>query len=323
MEGLPTYKITIDEEYNDGTEPLGIDMIAFTSNPAVLVKGVAFTSQKKASFSDDLKYRITAPAMIPMEIYRRDEDMGEYYVQFTEEEIDTIHKEFMSDLKNRDIFNLEHNAEQKVPAYLLEAWIVDNPKEDKSYSTFGIDVPKGTLMVTAQITDQEYYKSLVKDGRVGFSIEGFLGLKLSNQIKSNMQLPDGEHLIEGKIYVVKDGEIVEVKEQEVEMAAEEPTTEETEVVEEEMSNEVEMEEVAMAEETVSTELAVDPAADSDAILAIVAPLIEEKIAEVLQVIADLKNEMSDSAEEGAPVEDVEMKMSRTEMFSHVTKFLSK
>jgi len=66
MEELPTYKITIDEQYNDGSEPLGIDMIAFTSNPAVLVKGVAFKSQNKLSFSDNLKYRITAPAMIPL-----------------------------------------------------------------------------------------------------------------------------------------------------------------------------------------------------------------------------------------------------------------
>lgn len=319
MEELPTYKITIDEQYNDGSEPLGIDMIAFTSNPAVLVKGVAFKSQNKLSFSDNLKYRITAPAMIPMEIYRRDEEMGEYYVQFTEEEIDTIHKEFMSDLKNRDIFNLEHNAEQKVPAYLLEAWIVDNPKEDKSYSTFGIDVPKGTLMVTAQITDEGYYQELVKEGRVGFSIEGFLGLKLSNQKQTYMQLPDGEHLIEGKIYVVKDGEVVEVKEQEVEMAEE--TAEvalESEVKEEEMSTE----EVALAEEAVEVEAAVDPATDAEAILAVVAPLIEERIAEVLQVIADLKNELTES-EEDSPEEEVEMKLSANQKFSNIVNFLKK
>ena len=317
MEELPTYKITIDEQYNDGSEPLGIDMIAFTSNPAVLVKGVAFKSQNKLSFSDNLKYRITAPAMIPMEIYRRDEEMGEYYVQFTEEEIDTIHKEFMSDLKNRDIFNLEHNAEQKVPAYLLEAWIVDNPKEDKSYSTFGIDVPKGTLMVTAQITDEGYYQELVKEGRVGFSIEGFLGLKLSNQKQTYMQLPDGEHLIEGKIYVVKDGEIVEVKEQEVEMAEE---VVEVEAAKE--TEEVKEEEVAMAEETPVTEMAVDPAADAEAILAVVTPLIEEKIAEVLQVIADLKNELTDS-EEDSPEEEVEMKLSANQKFSNIVNFLKK
>lgn len=318
MEELPTYKITIDEQYNDGQEPLGIDMIAFTSNPAVLVKGVAFKSQNKLSFSDNLKYRITAPAMIPMEIYRRDEEMGEYYVQFTEEEIDTIHKEFMSDLKNRDIFNLEHNAEQKVPAYLLEAWIVDNPKEDKSYSTFGIDVPKGTLMVTAQITDEGYYQELVKEGRVGFSIEGFLGLKLSNQNHKYMQLPDGEHLIEGKIYVVKNGEVVEVKEQEVELTEEVVEVEAAKETEEEVKEE----EVAMAEETPVTEMAVDPAADAEAILAVVTPLIEEKIAEVLQVIADLKNEMTES-EEDSPEEEVEMKLSANQKFSNIVNFLKK
>jgi hypothetical protein len=315
MEGLPTYKITIDEEYNDGSEPLGIDQIAFTANPAVMVKGVAFKSEVKMHFADEKKYRITAPAMIPMEIYRRDDEMGEYYVEFTEQEIDTIFKEFMLNLNNKDLFNLEHDGNVTVPAYILEAWIVDSPEADKSKSTFGINVPKGTLMVTAQITDKEYYTKLVESGQVGFSIEGFLGLKLSNQI-NKYSMPELE---EGKVYTVKDGELIEVTE---EVALAEEPTEETEVVEEEMAEETKTEEVAMAEEAVEVEAAVDPAADAEAILAIVAPMIEEKIAEVLQVIADLKNEMADAEEESAPVE-AEMKMSRTEMFSQVTKFLSK
>jgi len=315
MEELPTYKITIDEDYNDGTEPLGIDAIAFTANPAVMVKGVAFSSQKKLAFADDKKYRITAPAMIPMEIYRRDDEMGEYYVEFTEQEIDTIFKDFMQDLNNRDLFNLEHEGEKIVPAYLLEAWLVDNPNTDKAKTTFGIDVPKGTLMVTAQVTDTDYYNSLVENNAVGFSIEGFLGLKLSNHKYKYMQLPDGEHLIEGKIYVVKDGEVIEVKEaEEVAMAEETPV--ETEVVEEVVVEE----EVAMAEETPATEMAVDPAADAEAIMAIVTPMIDEKIAEVLQVIADLKNELAETAEV-EPAEEVEMKMSSQQKFNNVINFL--
>ena len=315
MEELPTYKITIDEDYNDGTEPLGIDAIAFTANPAVLVKGVAFSSQKKLAFADDKKYRITAPAMIPMEIYRRDDEMGEYYVEFTEQEIDTIFKDFMQDLNNRDLFNLEHEGEKIVPAYLLEAWLVDNPNTDKAKTTFGIDVPKGTLMVTAQVTDTEYYNSLVENNAIGFSIEGFLGLKLSNHKHKYMQLPDGEHLIEGKIYVVKGGEVIEVKEaEEVAMAEETPV--EAGVVEEEIVEE----EVAMAEETPATEMAVDPAADAEAIMAIVTPMIDEKIAEVLQVIADLKNELAETAEV-EPAEEVEMKMSSQQKFNNVINFL--
>lgn len=311
MEDLPTYKITIDEEYNDGEQPLGVDAIAFTSNPAVLVKGVAFKSHAKSHFADEKKYRITAPAMIPMDIYRNDDDMGEYYVQFSELEIDTIFKEFMLNLNNRNLFNLEHEGDKIVPAYILEAWLVDNPEADKAKSTFGISVPKGTLMMTAQITDTDYYNKLVEAGQVGFSIEGFLGLKLSNQ-KQTYMLPDGKHTLEdGTVIVVKDGVVVEVQEPQAEEVA----------MEVEASTEVEMAtETETPEEVVEVEAAIDPAADAEAILAIVTPVLEQRISEILQVIADLKNELTDT-EEVAPVEEI--KMSATQKFNKVIDFLKK
>ena len=285
---LPIYKITIDPEYSDG-EDLGIEQIAFTSNPAIKVKGMAFNQEVKLLFADDLKYRVTAPAMIPMEIYRRDDETGEYYVQFTAETIEQIHSKFMQDLKNRDIFNLEHDQSQQVPAYILESWIVDNPKEDKAFSTFGIEVPKGTLMLTAQITNQEYYNELVKNEQIGFSIEGFLGLKLSNQInKYNMnKLPDGEHLIEGKIYVVKGGEIIEIKDAPQEEVSMEAET----VVEEEVTTETEP--IDEQPEPEEVEMAVDVATDAEAVLAIVTPVIEEQVNNLLKIIADLKSQMED------------------------------
>ena len=317
MDGLPTYKITIDEAYNDGNEPLGVDAIAFTANPAVLVKGVAFKSQERSHFADEKKYRITAPAMIPMDIYRRDDDMGEYYVQFSKDEIDTIFKDFMLNLNNRNLFNLEHEGDKIVPAYILEAWLVDNPEADKAKSTFGISVPEGTLMVTAQITDTDYYNKLVEAGQVGFSIEGFLGLKLSNQIKTNNMLPDGEHTLEdGTLIIVKDGQVVDVQI---------PTTEE-QVMEVEASTEVELAdttevtEETVKEEVVEVEAAIDPAADTDAILAIVSPYIEQRISELLQVIADLKNELTET-EEVAPVEEI--KMTAAQKFNQVIDFLKK
>ena len=167
---IPIYKITIDPEYSDGEE-LGIEQIAFTSTPAIITKGLAFDEHKKLFFSDDLKYRVVAPAMIPMEIYRNDENDDEYYVQFTAETIEQIHSKFMQDLSNRNVFNLEHDTDKTVPAYVLEAWIVEDPKKDKAYSSYGIEVPKGTLMVTAQVTDKEYYNELVKNEQIGFSIE--------------------------------------------------------------------------------------------------------------------------------------------------------
>lgn len=186
---LPIYKITIDEEYSEGNA-LGIEQVAFTAKPAIMVKGMAFSSTQAFEFKDEPKMRIVAPAMIPMDIYRND-DGEEYYVQFTEAEIENIFSDFMQNLNNKDLFNLEHDAGETVPAYILEAWLVENPKVDKAFTSYGIEVPKGTLMLTAQVTDSKYYETLVKKGQVGFSIEGFLGLKLSElKTKYSMKLPD-------------------------------------------------------------------------------------------------------------------------------------
>jgi len=319
---LPIYKITIDDEYSDG-ENLGIEMIAFTNLPAIKVKGMAFGSEKRLMFADDVKYRITAPAMIPMDIYRKSDGDGEYYVQFTEEVIEQIHTKFMADLRNRDIFNLEHDTEKKVPAYILETWIVDNPKQDKAYSTFGIEVPKGTLMVTAQVTDADYFAELVANDQVGFSIEGFLGLKLSEQIKlNNMKLPDGEHTIEDKIYVVKDGEVVEIKE------VEKTPTEE--VVEEEMATEeVAMEETTVEETTEESttteeEMAIDPATDAEAIAAIVLPMLEEREKALIAMIADLRNQIEEmyAEKEEEVVETQATQLSMSEKFAKFKQFVN-
>jgi len=311
-DNLPVYKITIDPEYSENGEDLGIEQIAFTSTPAIKVMGMAFNSQVKPMiFTDDLKYRIVAPALIPMEIYRKDDEDGkEYYVKFTIEEIEKIHAKFMRDMSNKDLFNLEHDTDKTVPAYVLEAWIVDTPKEDKAYSSFGIEVPEGTLMVTAQVTDKEYYAQLVADGQVGFSIEGYLGMKLKEQQQlklNNMnKLPDGEHLIDGKIYVVVDGEITEIRDEEV-------------VVEEEaMSDTVVEEEEVVEEET----MAVDPALDAEAILEIVRPLITEQVDALVAMIADLKNQFEESLVTETEEETMEeaVKMSVQQKLSKFNKF---
>ena len=307
---IPTYQITIDPAYAENGEDLGIEQIAFTATPAIKVKGMAFSSQAKPLFfSDELKYRITAPALIPMEIYRFDEDSKEEYnVKFTKEEIELIHGKFMKQMVNRDLFNLEHDQSMTVPAYVLEAWIVDNPKEDKAYSSFGIEVPQGTLMVTAQVTDKEYYAELVAQEQIGFSIEGYLGMKLKEQPnKINMnKLPDGEHTIMDKIYVVVDGEITEIRDVEME----------------ETSEEVVLEETVIEEDTVEETMAVDPVVDAEAIIAIVRPLLDEHMNAVASMIADMRNQLdeilSTEVEDEEIVEDVAL--SAHQRLSNFVKF---
>ena len=313
-DNLPIYKITIDPEYSENGEDLGIEQIAFTSTPAIKVMGMAFNSQvKQMIFKDNVKYRIVAPALIPMEIYRKDDEDGkEYYVSFSKEEIEKIHSKFMKDMSNKDLFNLEHDTTETVPAYVLEAWIVDNPTKDKAYSSFGIEVPTGTLMVTAQVTDVEYYNHLVDNDQVGFSIEGYLGMKLKEvtQLKTDInmnKLPDGEHTIEGKIYVVTDGEITEIRDVELVEASEEVALEDT-VVEE--------------EEVVEETMAVDPVLDAEAILAIVKPALDAEVNNLVAMIADLKAQLEDALSVDSEEEVVEevVALSAQQKLSNFIKF---
>ena len=326
---LPKYKITIDEAYGDG-EDLGISQIAFTATPAIKVKGMAFSSNEKRYFTDDVKMRSAAPALIPMEIYRCDED-GEYFAEFTVEEIERLTSKFMANLTNSGKFNLEHKEGDVAPAYILEAWIVNDPTADKAKSTFNIDVPKGTLMIVSQVTDLDYYNQLVANGQVGFSIEGFLGLKLSEQIEKHKNkftmenkpttLPEGTKFeVDGIKYIVKDGKVMtealeeavvaDTTEAQMALPLDEIPAEEMPI--EEMAVEPVVEPVAVVEPVVAAPAAMPTEAE---ILAIIQP----KLDEIYKMIADLKAEHAGMMMPEVEVELTKTKMSIHDRFSQVMK----
>src|SRR5690554_3759694 len=107
---LKTYKPSIDPELAEDGITLGINLISNVVSPAVKIRGVAFSSNdvKDFKFRDDVKMRIAAPVLVTSHIYRNDED-EEYYMKFTEEDIEIIAKDFMSRLtsKGEGVFNLE------------------------------------------------------------------------------------------------------------------------------------------------------------------------------------------------------------------------
>jgi hypothetical protein len=328
IDGLPVYKITIDKEYSENGEDLGVDMIAFTSNPAIQVKGMAFESHepKKLFFKDEVKMRIAAPSMIPMDIYRKDED-EEYYVEFTAEVIEEIHAKMMANLKTKDLFNLEHEAEKKVPAYVHEILLVDSEAKQKYIKDeYDIDTKLGSQFVVSQITDKDYYNSLVENEQFAYSIEGFLGLKLNKQ--NRMDNPKFE--LDGKFYELVDGVPVEVKASE-EVVAEEEVAPVAEVAEEvaleddkEKEEETAMEdskeeeeEMKEHEEEEKEKMAVDPEADAEAIMAIVAPALDALRAEILEALAEKQVEEEEVVEEEVEMEATQLSI--TERFGAIAR----
>lgn len=184
---IPRYQISVNPEDGDGEE-LGITQVAYTSTPAIITKGLAFNLNKTLVFADELKYRLAAPAMIPdMPIYREDPEMGSYEVVFSKEVIEKLRADFMA--KKAPVqFNVEHNTEFSAPSYILDSWITGDPETDPSFTKYGIKVPEGSWFIVSQFTDKEFFKNeIIAKDRVGYSIEGFLGLSLSKFAKQEFE----------------------------------------------------------------------------------------------------------------------------------------
>ena len=349
MSKLPRYNISIDPELSQDGEKLGMTQIAYTATPAILTRGIAFNSnlKKEMYFTDSLKYRLAAPILIPdLPIYRQDDEMGEYEVVFTKEVIEMLYQDFMLN-KGKAAFNLDHKSDLEAPSFILESWITGPSESDPSFTKYGIEVPEGSVFVVSQFTDKDYFKKeIIEKDRLGYSIEGFLGLtldKITNKIKQNKmtkqkfemaKLEDGTPVwisaleVGGDVFVIDenmekapifDGEhiladgstvvTVDGKITEIKPKQEEAPAEVAaeEVVTEELAEPAEAPSEPAPAETPVAETAIDEAA----VMAIVQP----KLDELYKVIAEIKtlieaDSVEDSTEDAV---DTEMKDTKAQV----------
>ena len=296
--------------------------MAYVNTPAIITKGV-YLNDIKHTFKDELKGIVAAPALIPnLPIYRRDEELGEYEVVFTEETILKLREDFMLN-KEKVAFNLEHDDNLEAPSFILDSWITGDPKTDPSFTKYGIELPEGSWFIVSKFTDMKYFNDIiVREERFAYSIEGYLSLaldknKFKNKNKTNMEdlkLPNGEHIIGDKVYVIEDGAVVEIKgvPVEEEVVLEEAVVEEEVVLEETVVEEEEEEEVVLEEEVVEEvveEEIIDNEVDNEAEILRV---IEPKLEELYKAIAELKSliEIKEVDEEFTNIE-----LSRVERFN--------
>jgi hypothetical protein len=183
-EKIPTYYITIDPQYAENDEWLGISQIAYTPTPAIEVMGLAFNAVKQLRFIDELKGIVAAPALQPdTPIARYDNEMGYYNVVFTEDDILMMVEMFNRDIKSNQ-FNLDHDSNKVAPAFMLYNWIIEDPETDLSLTKYGVKgLKKGSWFTVSKFTDMDFFKSeIIEGGRNGLSVEGIFALALK-QIK--------------------------------------------------------------------------------------------------------------------------------------------
>ena len=123
------------------------------------------------AFSSDDEMIVTGPAMVPQQLILRKDTMGNpFHVYFSKDTIKKIARKFFEYNKQNNT-DVNHDDNITTNNTLLESWIVEDPKMDKS-TAMGFKVPAGTWMASYKIND-EYTWNKIKNGELnGYSIAG-------------------------------------------------------------------------------------------------------------------------------------------------------
>ena len=169
---MQVIELVIDEE----SDEIGVQAISVVNSPAVEVDFIALNKQVMLKASDDEKRILTGVALIPSkQIYRYDEQMGEYYIYFSKDTIEKASQLFLKE-SNQKNATYEH-AYDFDGGIVVESWLVSDPEMDKA-KYYGFDVPKGTWMISMKIENDKVWQDVKSQKVKGFSIEGFFSDKL-------------------------------------------------------------------------------------------------------------------------------------------------
>lgn len=174
---LPVYKLQIDASQDS---ELQVDYVALVDKPAIEKDFIAFNESKPFRFlvNEDRNIISGAAMLADVPIYRRDEQMGEYFVVFDAPTIFQIVEKFFQKGFNQN-FNLMHDPQAKLSGVtVFESFIVDKSRGIQPMVGFE-DAKDGSWFMSAKVNNPEVWQ-MIKQGTVrGFSVEGIFSYKKS------------------------------------------------------------------------------------------------------------------------------------------------
>ena len=253
--------IPVFEAYIDNLE-CGIYKISLVDLPAVESDFVYFNKQDKVmkfNIEDEEQRMVTGVIMrANFNIYRYDEEFGEYYIKYSPETIKIMAEKMMSDgtFNNINIMHMDGTDVQGVN--LVELFIKDSEKGINP-SNFD-DIENGSLFATYKINNDMIWNDIKNGTFRGFSLEGIFDIDKVELRKQNnnynsflntmtrlfnrflksfvkcgsvdelfynteneeaVKVEDGEYTLEdGTVIVVKEGLVSEIREKDGEQEGE-------------------------------------------------------------------------------------------------------
>ena len=178
MNKIKIYDVVISDEQD------GIYAFSLVSEPAIGIDFVKLSSEKQdvhLSF-DDQKQVLRGPLVIPgIPIYRNGSGKrSPYYMRFSVDSALEMLRRATKTGALRNI-NIQHDGQFIDIANVYETWVIES-KQDKAYDTYSHDdLPIGTVMMSAHVSNKNDWDKLKSSNIKGFSIEALLSFVESGE----------------------------------------------------------------------------------------------------------------------------------------------
>lgn len=186
--GIPVYDAIISDEET------GMFRISLVDDPAVMSNFQAFDAHKKPvmyAIQDEEKRLVRGCIMrADFPIYRRDEEMGEYYIIYKAEEIRKMAEKYLLEGRQNDV-NLMHQEGSDVDGVQMVQYFI---KGDGIQVDGFDDCADGSLFGEFHVTNDDIWKEIKAGTYKGFSLEGVFDLvpeKNKDEIQEIVDILDG------------------------------------------------------------------------------------------------------------------------------------
>lgn len=175
--GIPVFDALITDEET------GMFKISLVDEPAVMSNFLAFDNTKKRilySIESEEKRLVRGCIMrCDFPIYRRDENLGEYYVIYKAEQIRKMAEKYLSESRQNNV-NLMHEADSDVKGVQMVQYFI----KGNGVSVEGFDdCADGSLFGEFHITNDAIWEQVKEGVYKGFSLEGVFELAPEQKLR--------------------------------------------------------------------------------------------------------------------------------------------
>ena len=174
----------------------GIDRISLVNNPAVDAYFVTFSKDKiQQMFTTNEEQKMITGVVMRCDypIYRNDEHLGEYYINFSADVIKQMAQKLLRD-NNQNNVNIEHMFNSDVEGVEMVELFIKDRNKGKNPTGFE-DINDGSLFATFKVDNQDIWQQIKNGTFKGYSLEGFFNYVIPDN-NTDEVVEDEEKLID-------------------------------------------------------------------------------------------------------------------------------